>query len=133
MTLFTLVARSLRFHARSHLGAFLGAAVGTAVLVGALVVGDSVGWSLRLCAIVVRLELPSHALREPEQPVLESRRSRDEPTLLQSLNSLRASYSSPSYSLFAMIGPSVDSFHDSSLTSSDTLPRRVKRFVPGLY
>ncbi len=36
MTIFTLVGRSLRFHARSHLGAFLGAAVGTAVLVGAL-------------------------------------------------------------------------------------------------
>ncbi|MSU60881.1 MAG: ABC transporter permease [Pedosphaera sp.] len=47
MTTRTLILRSLRFHARSHLGALLGAAVGSAVLVGALVVGDSVRGSLR--------------------------------------------------------------------------------------
>jgi ABC-type antimicrobial peptide transport system permease subunit len=51
MTLWTLLLRSLRFHARSHLGALLGAAVGTAVLVGALAVGDSVRGSLRQMAL----------------------------------------------------------------------------------
>jgi putative ABC transport system permease protein len=51
MSTWTLLLRSLRFHARSHLGALLGAAVGTAVLVGALVVGDSVRGSLRDMAL----------------------------------------------------------------------------------
>src|SRR5437899_12962125 len=52
MTLFTLVRRSLRFHARSHLGVLLGAIVGSAALVGALVVGDSVRGSLRDMALL---------------------------------------------------------------------------------
>jgi putative ABC transport system permease protein len=47
MTFWTLIFRSLRFHARSHLGTLLGAAIGSAVLIGALVVGDSVRESLR--------------------------------------------------------------------------------------
>jgi ABC-type lipoprotein release transport system permease subunit len=47
----TLIRRSLRFHARSHLGVVLGAAVGSAALVGALVVGDSVRGSLRDLAL----------------------------------------------------------------------------------
>jgi ABC-type lipoprotein release transport system permease subunit len=47
MTTWTLIWRSLRFHARAHLGTLLGAAIGSAVLVGALVVGDSVRGSLR--------------------------------------------------------------------------------------
>lgn len=47
MTLWRLIRRSLRFHARSHLGVVLGAAVGSAALVGALIVGDSVRGSLR--------------------------------------------------------------------------------------
>src|SRR5213075_2915989 len=51
VTLWTLIRRSLRFHARSHLGALLGAAVGSAVLIGALVVGDSVRGSLRDMAL----------------------------------------------------------------------------------
>ena len=46
MTLRTLIARSLRFHWRSHLGVVLGAAIAATVLVGALAVGDSVRWSL---------------------------------------------------------------------------------------
>ena len=46
-----LVIRSLRFHWRSHVGVVLGAAVATAVLVGALVIGDSVRWSLRRMAL----------------------------------------------------------------------------------
>lgn len=51
MTTRTLILRSLRFHARSHLGALLGAAVGSAVLIGALIVGDSVRASLREMAL----------------------------------------------------------------------------------
>ena len=51
MNLRTLVIRSLRFHWRSHVGVVLGAAVATAVLVGALVIGDSVRWSLRWMAL----------------------------------------------------------------------------------
>src|SRR6185503_10388082 len=47
MTLRTLIRRSLRFHWRGHLGVLLGAAVGSAALIGALVVGDSVRWTLR--------------------------------------------------------------------------------------
>jgi putative ABC transport system permease protein len=47
MTARTLIARSLRFHWRSHLGVVLGAAVGSAALIGALIVGDSVRESLR--------------------------------------------------------------------------------------
>jgi putative ABC transport system permease protein len=46
MTFWTLIRRSLRFHARAHLGVVLGAAVGSAALIGALVVGDSVRESL---------------------------------------------------------------------------------------
>lgn len=51
MTAWTLIRRSLVFHARAHLGALLGAAVGSAVLIGALVVGDSVRGSLRDMAL----------------------------------------------------------------------------------
>jgi ABC-type lipoprotein release transport system permease subunit len=47
MTFWTLIRRSLRFHARSHFGVVLGAAIGSAALIGALVVGDSVRGSLR--------------------------------------------------------------------------------------
>ena len=46
MTRIALIFRSLRFHWRVHLAAGLAAAVGTAVLVGALLVGDSVRFSL---------------------------------------------------------------------------------------
>ena len=38
MTLRTLILRSLRFHARSHLGVLLGATLGSAILIGALLV-----------------------------------------------------------------------------------------------
>lgn len=51
MTRFTLIRRSLVFHARSHLGVLLGAAIGSAALIGALVVGDSVRVSLREMAL----------------------------------------------------------------------------------
>ncbi len=46
MNSWTLIRRSLSFHARAHLGVLLGAAVGSTALVGALVVGDSVRGSL---------------------------------------------------------------------------------------
>jgi ABC-type lipoprotein release transport system permease subunit len=46
MTFWTLIRRSLRFHARSHIGVVIGAAIGSAALIGALVVGDSVRHSL---------------------------------------------------------------------------------------
>lgn len=46
MTARTLVWRSLRYYWRTHLGVLLGTAVAVAVLVGALVVGDSVRYSL---------------------------------------------------------------------------------------
>lgn len=47
MTPWTLIRRSLVFHARAHFGVVLGAAIGSAALTGALVVGDSVRESLR--------------------------------------------------------------------------------------
>ncbi|MFP4057016.1 MAG: FtsX-like permease family protein [Candidatus Brocadiia bacterium] len=47
----TLLRRSLRFYWRTHLGVVLGAAVASAVLVGALVVGDSIRYTLRQLAL----------------------------------------------------------------------------------
>ncbi|NQT86973.1 hypothetical protein HQ560_09425, partial [bacterium] len=47
----TLIQRSLGFYWRTHAGVLLGAAVASAVLVGALVVGDSVRFSLQRMAI----------------------------------------------------------------------------------
>src|SRR5258708_19643683 len=47
MTPWTLIRRSLRFHARSHFGVVLGAAIASATLIGALVVGDSGKETLR--------------------------------------------------------------------------------------
>ncbi|MCZ7647763.1 MAG: ABC transporter permease [Planctomycetota bacterium] len=62
MTRGTLVLRGLVYHWRAHLGVLLGAAVGGAVLVGALLVGDSVRYTLREMAAArlggVRLALP---------------------------------------------------------------------------
>ncbi len=52
MTIWTLIRRSLRFHARAHLGVLLGATIGSAALVGALVVGDSVRASLHALALL---------------------------------------------------------------------------------
>jgi len=66
MNLRTLLWRGLWFHRRSHLGVVLGAAVATTVLVGALVVGDSVRWSLRRMALV-RLGRTETALAAPER------------------------------------------------------------------
>ena len=51
MTRRTLILKSLCHHARAHLGTLLGAMVASAVLIGALVVGDSVRFSLRQQAL----------------------------------------------------------------------------------
>src|SRR5881398_2690312 len=61
MTIWTLIRRSLRFHARTHLGVVLGAAIGSAALIGALVVGDSVRGSL-LSRALERLGPIHHAI-----------------------------------------------------------------------
>jgi ABC-type antimicrobial peptide transport system permease subunit len=66
MRIRTLIARSLRFHWRSHLSVVLGAAVATAVLVGALVVGDSVRYSLRRTALA-RLGQTEVAMVAPDR------------------------------------------------------------------
>ena len=47
----TLVYRSLVFYRRTHITVFLGVVVSTAILVGALVVGDSVRYSLKRLAL----------------------------------------------------------------------------------
>ncbi|MCY3021199.1 MAG: FtsX-like permease family protein, partial [Planctomycetota bacterium] len=61
MNRLTLILRGLAFHWRAHLAAGLASAVGTAVLVGALLVGDSVRYSLRAMA-VERLGLVNNAI-----------------------------------------------------------------------
>ncbi len=47
MTSWKLIIRSLIYYWRTHLGVLLGATFATAVIVGALVVGDSVRYSLK--------------------------------------------------------------------------------------
>ena len=81
MTAWTLIRRSLRFHARAHLGVVLGAAIGSAALIGALVVGDSVRGSLEQMAMArlgkIELALPSndrffrHRLADDLQAILQ--------------------------------------------------------------
>ncbi|HEY3285333.1 MAG TPA: hypothetical protein VGN26_23925, partial [Armatimonadota bacterium] len=51
MRLATLALRGLRFHWRGHLGTLAGATVATAILLGALLVGDSVRFSLKSQAL----------------------------------------------------------------------------------
>ena len=64
MTSCSLVLKSFRFYARSHIGTLMGVAVGAMVLVGALLVGESVRGSLRDMAAArlgrVELALPSN-------------------------------------------------------------------------
>src|ERR1035437_1641658 len=67
MTFWTLIRRSLRFHARAHLGVVLGAAIGRAALIGALVVGDSVRGSLRQRALD-RIGKPQYLLEPRDRP-----------------------------------------------------------------
>ncbi len=61
MTRITFIARSLRFYWRTHLGVLAGVALACAILTGALVVGDSVRFSLRRLALA-RLGRVTHAL-----------------------------------------------------------------------
>ena len=51
MTLWKLVRNSLRFYWRTHIGVALGVAISTAVIVGALVVGESVRYSLKAISL----------------------------------------------------------------------------------
>src|ERR1051325_7072075 len=67
MTSRTLLRRSLRFHARSHLGVVLGATIGSAALIGALLVGDSLRESLRSMALT-RLGNIHYTLTATEVP-----------------------------------------------------------------
>lgn len=57
----TLIRRSLVFFRRTHVGVVLGAALSTAIIVGALLVGDSVRYSLKRLALA-RLGNATHAL-----------------------------------------------------------------------
>jgi len=66
MTCWTLIHRSLRFHARAHFGVVLGAGIGSAALIGALIVGDSVKASLRERALS-RLGDIRYALFAPDR------------------------------------------------------------------
>ncbi len=75
MTLWTLIGRSLRFHARAHLGVLLGAAIGTMALAGALIVGDSVRQTLRERALA-RLGPAPFALQSGERFFLSDLRQR---------------------------------------------------------
>ncbi|MCX7888025.1 MAG: ABC transporter permease, partial [Verrucomicrobiae bacterium] len=61
MTAVTLVARSLRFYWRTHLGVVAGVTLACGILTGALVVGDSVRFSLRQLALA-RLGPVTHAI-----------------------------------------------------------------------
>ncbi len=61
MTRLTLVLRGVAYHWRSHLGVFLGIATATAVLSGALMVGDSVRYTLQSAA-QARLGKISHVI-----------------------------------------------------------------------
>ncbi len=78
MTFWTLIRRSLRFHARAHLGVVLGATVGSAALIGALVVGDSVRESLRQMALR-RLGAIHFALQTPDRLFRQDLRQRLSP------------------------------------------------------
>lgn len=51
MKFWIYILKSLRFYWRSYLGVFLGTIISTAILVGALVVGDSVKYSLKELAL----------------------------------------------------------------------------------
>src|SRR5438093_13599306 len=52
ITIGKFVLRSLRFYWRNHLAVAAGAALATAILVGALLVGDSVRFSLERLALL---------------------------------------------------------------------------------
>ena len=70
MTAWTIVWRSLRYYWRTHLGVVLGTAIGAMVLIGALLIGDSVKYTLKELALLrigkidVSLYSPEHFFRE---------------------------------------------------------------------
>src|SRR3974390_2571352 len=66
MSFWRFIRRSLRFYARSHLGVVTGVAIASAALVGALVVGDSVGASLRRRALE-RVGTVQYLLETPDR------------------------------------------------------------------
>jgi len=101
MTFWTLIRRSLRFHARAHMGVVLGAAIGSAALIGALIVGDSVRGTLRERALA-RLGSAWFALSTGERQVLADLRDRLDPAVnpfLVSNSVQRSVVSSPSSAL----------------------------------
>ena len=69
MTIGTLISRSLLFYWRTHLGVLAGVMLASAILTGALVVGDSVRFTLgqlalaRLGHVTQALTLPEHFFR----------------------------------------------------------------------
>src|SRR5216117_2050865 len=74
MTFWTLIRRSLRFHARAHFGVVLGAAIGSAALIGALVVGDSVRGTLR-ARVLARIGTAEYVLASPDRFFTDSTNS----------------------------------------------------------
>jgi putative ABC transport system permease protein len=66
MTFWKMITRSLRFYWRTHLAVLLGVGISSAVLVGALVVGDSIRYTLRIFALS-RLGKVQLALASPNR------------------------------------------------------------------
>ena len=70
MSIWKLVFRNMIFYRRTHVGTILGTALATAILVGALIVGDSVRYSLRqmvserLGNTTFTLEMDTHYFRQ---------------------------------------------------------------------
>ncbi len=71
MKFWIYIIKSLRFYWRAYLGVFLGTIISTAILVGALVVGDSVKYSLKELALS-RLGKTEFALVTGERFIRES-------------------------------------------------------------
>lgn len=66
MSQLSLILRGLRFHWRSHASVFAGVTLATAILAGALIMGDSVDYSLRRIALA-RLGQVHYALHLPNR------------------------------------------------------------------
>ncbi len=66
MNLRTYVFQSIRFYRRTHLGVLIGTAIGGMILAGALIVGDSIRFSLKSLALS-RLGRTEHALHTPNR------------------------------------------------------------------
>jgi len=66
MKFWTLLYKNILFYRRSHLGALSGAAISTAILIGALVIGDSIRYSLKQL-VYDRLGRTEYALQTGER------------------------------------------------------------------